>query len=531
MLKTSLAARTEIDHDYNTFERHCRGRIAAHEGPFFTTDVENLFDIYLTNLPRASRQHYNCHCCRRFINTYGSLASIGESGTVESVLWRVSPYVPAFFINAAGAMATEVRKAKITGVFEYADETWGTPLTGEWTHLHGKPNHQCNLGVLTASQKMAERKEEFGMLLRALDEIKPDLAAEAVRVLSSETLDRSEKALGMAIWFSDLQTQMRSISGKRRESLIWRAVALAPPGFAHIRSTMLKTLFDDLLAGLSFESVRTRWSSKMDPMKYQRPQAPPSQGTINQAEKVFEKLGLASALQRRFARVEEIVKIWEPTCAFSAKPTAGLGTFAHLSPKAKQPEQRKLILPSRKMTWVKFQRDVLPGANTLELKVPEGRRGFFGLLTAVDPEAKPLLQWDGLEGWMRNPFSWYFHRDGSLASSWQLQAGQWCKVTAISARPCHWQKPEMFKRYSEAACFVLEGAQDFRLGGSNIFPETLRSELHGVRSVIEAYSNSGSVAGAKEGTANGICFDKSSPDASFRVRVNGEEEFELDRWE
>ena len=52
--------------------------------------------------------------------------------------------------------------------------------------------------------------------------------------------------------------------------------------------------------------------------------------------------------------------------------------------------------------------------------------------------------------------------------------------------------------------FVLPGARDSRDAGGGFFPETLRSEYHGIRSVMEAHSRSSTIAGKEEGTANGI---------------------------
>ena len=52
--------------------------------------------------------------------------------------------------------------------------------------------------------------------------------------------------------------------------------------------------------------------------------------------------------------------------------------------------------------------------------------------------------------------------------------------------------------------FVISAARDSRTTGIGYFPETLRSEYHGIRKVIEAYSRDAVLAGREVGNANGI---------------------------
>ena len=47
----------------------------------------------------------------------------------------------------------------------------------------------------------------------------------------------------------------------------------------------------------------------MDPLKYQRPQVTPGTGNVARAEEIVEKLGIATSLKRRFARLEELQTI------------------------------------------------------------------------------------------------------------------------------------------------------------------------------------------------------------------------------
>jgi hypothetical protein len=191
---------------------------------------------------------------------------------------------------------------------------------------------------------------------------------------------------------------------------------------------------------------------------------------------------------------------------------------------------RQLMLPPKSLSWEKFAREVLPEATALEVHAP--RVGsYYGLVTAADPEAKPILQWDGLVGQLRNPVNWYFYHGGSPAETWRLTAG-WQSVSAVFLAPHQWQEPDRFTHQGENVFFAIEGAQDTREGGLALFPETLRQELREIRSVVEAYSRTLQLEGRTEGNANGIAFGRERGNLRVRVTARGSiTEYTLDRWD
>jgi len=81
--------------------------------------------------------------------------------------------------------------------------------------------------------------------------------------------------------------------------------------------------------------------------------------------------------------------------------------------------------------------------------------------------------------------------------------------------------------------FILAGAKDSQNTSLALFPETLRSELHQVRSTIEAFSRAGKLEGQEKASACGIALNKgSNGNARFRVRTKtGTVEYRLDRWD
>jgi len=526
------ARQAERDEGYQDLERVIAERVANAKGPLFTTNAKDLCKVYLGWLPSERRQHYNCRTCERFIENYGRLGTIDESGHVASLLW--DPYgAPEFFRLALAAMKRQVEDARVTGVFLSGVAEWGKAQTGGWSHLCGVHTEPFKHTLKTAEQAMAEKREEYLMLRRGLADYPVEAVRQAVRVLDADALDRSEKTLGVARWLLDLHGVIARNS-MRKENLIWRAVATAPPGWCHVRSTMIHTLLDDIVRGLPFSSISRRWAEKMHPLQYQRPTAPPSDGAIQQAEKIVEKLQAAGALKRRFARLSDVKHLWLPRKA-AGPPAHQDGVFGHLK---QQPAQvRQVELPEQKISWAKFVFRLFD-ALEVEVYLTGDRQQFYGLVTAEDPDAPPILQWDGLEGHPRNPVSWYFYHQGSSAGQWGLCPG-WHPVSCIFLKPPMWHEPEKMRHHGEGAFFAIPGCKDqARIGpgaipGGSFFPENLRSEYHGVRKVMEAYSAKAVLAGAGEGDANGIAFE-GVEGQSLLVRVRTKEglaTYRIESWD
>lgn len=503
--------------------------------PVFTTDAdpESLWDAYLNNLPRGQRQHHTCHACRHFITRFGGLAQIDTEGNLFSAVWDESS-TPELYQSGIREMIRLVRRARVTGIFLSERPILGTPITGEWQHFAVQTPRPCQWkrGLLTAGQKMAERREDYRTVQAAMAGFSLATLGQVVTLLKSEALYRSEKVLGPAQWLYDLKAAQEQAKGKRRENLTWAAIATAPPGFCHPKSSMIGTLLEDLESGHSFSEVARRFKDKMRPDLYQRPQAPPSAGNIAQAEKVVEQLGIAPSLQRRYARLEEIETLWTPTNPRKAQP--GNGVFADLIPKGQPAPLSPGEVPSVPITWEKFARAVLPEALRIEYLIP-GRGSFGAIATAVNAEAPPILQWDHED--QRNPFSWYQYINGSDAARWNLPARAWHPVEAVTLLPCFWHgMAEQTSHFAKGLMLILGGARDMRGGDLALFPEILRADLRAARATIEAFSKQGKMAGAEEASACGLILMTGDVrhkwDARLRVHTaQGIAGYTLERWD
>lgn len=500
------------------------------DGPLFTTDAADLFDVYLENLAGDEhRQTHNCNTCRRFFERFGGLVRISETGKTVPVMWPVvqtSYEMPAYYQDAINALWKAVAKAKVTGVFLTRESVWGTPQTGDWSHIHVTPARKLvyREGAKTAGQAMAEMRENYRQVEAYLRDVNPVHLAEAIRVFETESVERSTKFVAPLRWLRDLQVRPKGPTGS---NMLWLAVATAPNGYCHPRAAVTNSLIEDIAAGKPFADIRASFNAKLQPEAYQRPKALPATGAIKAAEDLFAKMGLEPSLHRRFARIEELPEfVWQPKPE-TPKEKAN-GVFGHLKAKGEE-STPSLDLPKMTVTWAKFCRDWLPRAAKMWALVPH-KGNFIGLTTAVNADAPPILKWD--RDGARNPFAWYVYSRGSHASKWGLTGGAYVPVTGITPFPTMYGEPKM-PHLADGVIFLLQGAVDRDKTGASLFPEILRDDLHGVRSVLEAYSNSADMGGMDEASACGLDGRKEHIDLYVKIEgaAGDQTVYHIDRWE
>jgi len=544
-------------HNNTPYDDACYARVRDHvrirgqeaRGTILRTDAspEALWNSWLLNIPPEKRQHYNCHCCRRFIQKYGGLVLVNPNGTDEPLFWKMPESTDFGILRASVETLYElVLYADVSGVFyPRPDRVLGVASGpglmngfGEyWTHLHSSLHESCAHGsrLLNWSQAEAAKKEDFRCLTEALGVYDKKTVETAVHLLEHETLYRGEKVLGAAQWLLKVITGIDSLPsvGNRRNNFLWTKVARALPGYCTPKSGMIGTLLDDIKSGMSFETFAARFKAKMAPNQYMRPQAPPSAGNGAAAEKAVETLGISQSLKRRFARLDEVTQAWAPK---TAAPVLS-GVFAGVPVKGySKSSGNNMVIPETAITWRKFSETVLPGAVSVKLKVPYGLKPFVALTTAQDPDAPPIIKWDDPAN--RNPVAWYVWTGGSLASQWGLTAGSHVEVLKISRSPVTWGVgTKSTYGYPESVILYLQGAADTKNTSSALFPEFLLSDLDGVRASIEAYSKIHKLEVPEGPLACGILLESRSLSRQTEIRVSVdtgagvEAQYAIDRWE
>lgn len=411
----TYTGKDSVEDGYPQFEaslqEHFDKTIAA-DRKLFTTDVEGLYELYLSNLPEnktGTRQHFTCHGCRHFLERFGRLVTIDTEGVMRSALFDEA-IVPDFFVDATIAMRHAVLNSRVNGVFVPDARVLGTPKTGEWTHLHVRlPQEMINRNILrTAHQVMAAKREDFNILSRVASQHTIETVDQAIALLKSETVNRGDRYVPHAEWFKNVLTKLEQAgSANARRNCLWVAASDAPNGFIPTNSSNVGQLLNDIVQ-YSLAEAGHKLADRLRPSTFMRSQTPPTANALREAEKTFAKLkevGLVTeeSLERRYAKIEEVPEfMWKPKeVEVKATPKSG-GIFGHITPKEKKATSvKEMNLSSKIMTWEKFQRTTLLTADKIEALIDSPDR-FMALVTAAHPDAPNMLQWD-------NEFSWYYH--------------------------------------------------------------------------------------------------------------------------
>ncbi|MEU0543066.1 hypothetical protein ABZ319_24650 [Nocardia sp. NPDC005978] len=534
------AAQPRADDRYDEFLASVRDRFAAQvadDVELFTVDTDGLFEVFLGELPPDLLAENTCGTCRAFVRRYGGLVAISPRGTAESVLWR-GDGTPPMYAKAVAALSEVVENRPVTSVFRSSDETWGVGATDDWTHLSVRPPGGLVFpagGLYTARQYAAAKRADRGTLERALAEFSIEIVRKAVALLRTEQLYRSDAVLGAGTWLLDLHEQLAAVRGKgvvarrQRENLLWLATASAPAGYCHVKSGMIGTLLADLAAGLPAAEIERRFAEKMHPLQYRRPTAAPTEQMIERAERVIGELRAAGSLGRRFAKLADVHPMWSPVAAPTPRADS---VFGHLKPAVKTGAATDLDVDPVIITWDKFARTVLAGAERIELSVPEAKTTYGAMVTAADAAAPPIVQWDRPD--RRNPVTWYVYVNGSPAEQWGLRPGEFREVTAVVAHPATWHVEVDRTRREQSVLFALAGATDTTYTkGAGFFPEFLSGELHEIRKTLEAYAKDAVVADRDDAEVCGLLVSKGGAlNHTFRVTSGGiRTRYTLDRWD
>lgn len=539
MTHSAAPAEVTTDDRYDEFLHGVRERFLATAEPgvaLFRVDTAGLFEAYLAALTPDLAVLDDCDTCRTFVRRYGGLVAIDANGRTKSALWQADRVPPAY-TSAVAALAAAVEGRAVVSVFRSGDSSWGRAEKGGWPHLAlTPPDHQVHTpsAITTTAQYVAARNADRETLARAVTEFPHDIVKKAVALLRTEQLYRSDAILGAGTWLLELHGALDKVRGRgdavgrQRDNLLWSAAATAPAGFCHVKSGMIGTLLGDLADGLPFDSVKRRFADKMHPLQYRRPTAAPTEAMIARAEQVIGELRAAGALERRFAKLADVQPIWSAT----AEPARSEGVFGHLVPAGKRDSAADLDAEPTVITWEKFARTVLASAESIEYEVPQANTSYGAMVTAANPDAPPIIQWDRPD--RRNPVTWYVYVNGSPATQWGLRPGEFRRVTAVVGHPVTWHAPDDRTAREQAVMFALSGATDTTYtSGAGFFPEFLASELHEIRKTLEAHITQAVVAGKDEAEVCGLLMSKGGKlSHTFRVTSGGVRvRYTIDRWD
>lgn len=472
---------------------------------------KKLHEIFIDNIPEYARQHYRCNACFMFINRVGALVTIDDNGTLHSVCWDVPLEEVGMFAPAFNEMKKAVESGTVRNVFSYdkhkipayiqkdsSDLILGFPSTGDWTHFYGiLYTRNINLQVEISEKEFRER---LNVSRENLNRWNTPAIKKALAYAGSEDLFATDKVKSQCERLLELiEKYTTTISANGRLRLMWENSYF----LYHIGGSSIGALLDDFQNdNLSDSECIDRYNSKVDPLKYRRSQAAPSEALIKQAEKLISDLGAENSLKRRFALVSDLPRLlWAPKADEDDNKEYRSGVFSKVKSKENAKDDYELVHnDGGKITLVKFMKSVAPGAKRITVMTP-ARGSYAAYTTEVDMEAPCIIKWDSKE--VRNPISQYVYNNGSYRTQWNIFESE-ADCVGIANFPEDLLSEELSQ---SGALFILQNVYDLQNKASALFADNLIPELFSIRKVIESFSNATPLESVEGQKACGLTYN------------------------
>jgi hypothetical protein len=385
-----------------------------------------LWSTYLTSFPAGTnpifikRTEHDCHCCKDFLRAVGNVVCVIEGELVSVWDFEPSPKLDDGYRVVAAAMSKLVRSKPIVDSFLHFERTAGTARTlfdkvlpdratvSSFEHFFvNLPSKYVAHGVDIPST-LGKARSAQQVFKRALDEIKEDAVTTTLELIGQGALYRGDQFSGVLTAFQQEQAKYKRVAEGLRENHVWmRCAELAGTALLHVRNSSIGTLLKDLSDGEELEDAVKKFESVMAPTNYKRPTALVSKAQIAQAKQTIEALGLGSALERRYAVIEDINVNDILFANRSARKSMKADVFDELA--STVPVKPQSLDKVEDVPIERFIADILPRISTMELMFEKRLMGnLVSLVAPVDPTAKRLFKWD-------NGFSWSYNGDAADA--------------------------------------------------------------------------------------------------------------------
>lgn len=381
---------------------------------FFKVDTIDLFESYLAAFPEGTnpifreRTEHDCNCCKQFIRNLGNVVAISDTGEILT-LWQVAD-LPFPYDVVAARMHDLVSQAPIVSVYRTCESRFGTESNRDnhdpainWNHFHGDVPTKCRSATPDKDRGSFNTKAQ--VFRRGLDEIRPEDIDSVLDLIANNSIYRGEEHLSAIKGFQALQ---RSYEGD--PNFVWKNAGSPLAGF---RNTVIGTLLTDLADGTDLEQAVKKFEAKVAPENYKRPTALITPKMIEQAVDTLRTLGLEDAIERRFARIDDVSvnDVLFVDNASRGKMKDSLTDALMSSTKVK-----RVNLDPTKATPISITDFMKLQPSSIELVLKNDQLSNFVSLTAPQHEdTGRLFKWG-------NDFAWSY--DGEVADSMRERVQQ-----------------------------------------------------------------------------------------------------------
>lgn len=392
------------------------------KGPLFRVDIpgDELWEHYLDSFPAGSnevfreRREHDCSCCKNFIRSAGNV--VGIVGGELVTIWDNLPQHSTYAIVSA-KMAEKVKAATIVNVFLSEERSIGTEQNLEdddgkiltWNHFHVEIPVRRNVGETHHCSKgdkdsiLGKYRETYDLMVRAVGEIKMDAVDTVLELIDQGSLYRGAENKRVVKAFKDLKEEAEKLEGVHRSLFFWSNVKVIDGAVSGVRNSSIGNLLTNLSEGMELEVAVGKFEKMVAPDNYKRPTALVTPRMVAAAKEDIEKLGLTSALDRRYARLTDIsVNDVAYVDRQETRKMRSGDVFAQVETKKTAPKNLSKV---ETISIEKFMSDVVPNVNSIEVLLENRLAGnLVSLIAPADPKAAPLFKWS-------NGFSWSYNGD------------------------------------------------------------------------------------------------------------------------
>lgn len=394
---------------------------AMQKHSLFRVDVEKdeLYATYLGSFPEGTnpiyreRTEHDCSCCKQFIRNIGDVVAIIDDKLVS--IWDIKVTSEPAYQAVADALSALVKSKAIANPFLHYERTVGTDKSFEdtvngvktWDHFHVNLKTQFVMPNKDIATVLGEKRALRDVLHRSLVEITTDAVDTVLELIAQNSLYRGQEHQFAVSEFRKLQQKFLKLDHKGREFFAWQSYATVPVSVSKIRNTSIGTLLVDLSEGVEMEDAVKKFEAMVAPANYKRPTALVTKAMVEKAKETIEGLGLTSALERRYANINDITVNNILFADRKARNVMLGNVFDDIA--SSVGTNSKSLGKVEEVGIEKFIKDILPTIDGMEVLVENKHStNFVSLITAVDPTAGKLFKWN-------NPFSWSYN--GEFADS------------------------------------------------------------------------------------------------------------------
>ena len=386
----------------------------------YRTAVERdvLWDTYLGSFPPGSnpmfrqRTEHDCSCCRNFVKVAGGLVAIVGNELVS--IWDVTVNQPAYQV-VADAMSRLVKSHPIGNIFLHTERTVGTDVNHEdangtirtWDHfflrLPMRNQGGCVCDRDSIGPSLSRSRSSHDVFLRSLSDISMDSIETVLDLIDQNSIYRGEEHGSTVREFLRLKKESAELDEAGLDLFVWSNVGVVHESVARIRNTVIGSLLTDVNDGIDVDDAVRSFEAKVAPTNYKRPTALVTKAMVSAARAKITELGLASALERRFATLEDVSVKYVIFVDRGSRQTIGMGdVFDDVPVRSSVVRNLDRI---EVVSMDRFVSEIVPGLSLMEVMFDNRlTANLVSLIAPVDPASSSLFKWD-------NRFSWSYNND------------------------------------------------------------------------------------------------------------------------